>query len=175
MKTLVVYRSKTGFTKTYAEWIARNLDADLREARTVQRSQFVAYDTIIFGGGLYVGGINGISLIRQNLDALRDKNVIVFATGATPVREETTRELALKNFTLEELQYIRFFYFRGGFDFSRLNLLDKLLTRLLQLKLSLRPPEKRTPDERGMLEAYNHSLDFTREQNIAPLLLSLRL
>lgn len=176
MKTLVIYRSKTGFTRNYAEWIARQLNADLREARSVQPSQFVAYDTVIYGGGLYAGGINGIGLIRGNLAALRDKNVIVFATGATPVREETVAELRTKNFTPEELRHIRFFYFRGGFNYRRLKLIDKLLMRLLQMKLKLhaRSRSTLTPDERGMLAAYSKPLDFTREQNIAPLLLSLR-
>lgn len=174
MKTLVIYRSKTGFSKNYAEWIAHQLNADLREARSVVPSQFVAYDTVIFGGGLYAGGINGISLIKQNLGVLRDKNVIVFATGASPVREETIAELRQRNFTPEELQQIRFFYFRGGFNFKRLQAFDKLLMRLMQLKLKLIPQKEQSSDVRGMLAAYSHPLDFTLEQNIAPLLLSLR-
>lgn len=51
------------------------------------------YDTVIYGGGLYASGINGVKLITKNLDKLKNKKVIVFATGATPTRQETTTEM----------------------------------------------------------------------------------
>jgi len=35
MKTIVIYMSKTGFVKKYAEWIAAELSADIFEAAKV--------------------------------------------------------------------------------------------------------------------------------------------
>lgn len=173
MKTLVVYRSKSGFSKAYADWIARTLNADLREYRSVRPTQFVGYDTIIYGGGLYAVGINGVDLIRKNLDALKDKRVIVFATGASPISEETTSFILNRNFTAEQQSLIQFFYLRGGFDYGKLSLIDKLLMNLLKVRLERK--KELTPDERGMLAAFDTPADFTKEQNLAPLLLSLRL
>jgi len=172
MKTLVIYRSKSGFSKAYAVWIARVLEADLREYRSVRPEQFVAYDTVIYGGGLYAVGINGVSLIKDNLDVLKDKRVIVFATGATPSREETSASIRDANFTPEQQERIQFFYFRGGFNYQKLSLIDKLLMNLLRLRLKRK--KLLTADERGMLSAFSQPVDFTKEQNIAPLLLSLR-
>lgn len=171
MKTLVIYRSKTGFSKAYAEWIAHVLEADLREYRSVHPHQFVAYDTIVYGGGLYAVGINGIDLIKNNLDALKDKRVIVFATGATPARAETTAQIRNMNFTLEQQRRIQFFYLRGGFNYKKLALTDKILMNLLKLRLKRK--KELNPDERGMLAAFAQPIDFTKEQNLAPLLLSL--
>jgi hypothetical protein len=37
MKALVLYRSKSGFTKKYAEWIARELSAEVLEAKGAGR------------------------------------------------------------------------------------------------------------------------------------------
>lgn len=51
MKTLVIYSSKTGFVKKYAEWIAEELRADLFPADRAHKSIFRSYDTIIYGGG----------------------------------------------------------------------------------------------------------------------------
>ena len=172
MKALVIYRSKTGYSKTYAEWIARQLGADLREYRSVSPACFVAYDTIIYGAGLYVVGINGIRLIKDHLDELRDKQVIVFATGATPERAETIDQIRDANFTPDQQRFVRFFYLRGGFNFSKLCLIDKLLMTLLRLRLRFK--KVKTPDDRGMLAAFSQPLDLTKEQNLAPLLLSLR-
>lgn len=131
-----------------------------------------AYDTVIYGGGLYIVGINGVKLITQNLDKLQGKKVVVFATGATPHREEDITEVKNKNFTAEQLQRLRFFYLRGGFDYSKLKPVDKALMTLMKWKLK-RKKELRA-DERGMLAAYDQPADFTRKKNIDELIAYVR-
>ena len=170
MKTIVVYRSKTGFTKKYAQWIAEELQADVREYKRVTPEELHCYDTIIFGGGLYVGGINGLSSFREFLPYLRDRKIIVFATSATPDRPETTQELREMNFTKDQLEYMHFFYLRGGFDFSKLSLVDKFLMILLKVKLRMKPASKRTADETGMLAVYSTPADFTKKKYMDDLL-----
>lgn len=119
IKTVVIYKSKSGFTRKYAEWIAEELSTDIFEASKVSVDLLKAYDNIIYGAGLYAVGINGLKLITRNLDKLKDKKLAVFATGATPFREEALNEVRNKNFTLDEQKHIQFFYFRGGFDFNK--------------------------------------------------------
>ena len=168
MKTLVVYKSKSGFTKTYAQWIAAELQGDLMEAAKVNGAVLAAYDRIVYGGGLYAVGINGKQLITKNLDRLKGKKIAVFATGASPSRPETVEEVQKRNFTPEQMQQLRFFYLRGGFDFSKLNFVDKLLMKMLKRKLEKKP--QLTDDERGMLDAYDHPVDFCRKENIAGII-----
>jgi menaquinone-dependent protoporphyrinogen IX oxidase len=170
LKTIVVYRSKTGFTRKYAEWIAGELDAELVEYGKFKIELLYKFDTIIYGGGLYAGGINGVKIIKKNLPYLRDKKIIVFATGATPDREETTREIFNVNFNNEQQDCIHFFYLRGGFDYSRLSMLDKALMKMLKIKLRIIPEEKRSPDETGMLAVYEKPADFTKEKYMEKLL-----
>ncbi len=168
MKTIVIYRSKAGFAKKYAQWIAEELEADLLEASEADASKWAAYDTIVYGGGLYAAGINGVKLIKQNLDSLKGKKVIVYACGASPLRQGVINEVRNKNFTEEQQRMIRFYYLRGGFDYSRLRPLDKFLMTLL--KRTLKRKKVKTPDERGMLESYDHPVDFTDRKNIAELI-----
>ena len=168
MKTVVIYKSKSGFVKKYAQWIAEELSADIFEASKVTPEMFADYDTVIYGGGLYAVGINGVKLIKQNLDKLKGKKVIVFASGASPSREEIISEVKNKNFTSEQQEYIRFFYLRGGFDYSKLKPFDKVLMTLM--KLMLKRKKELTPDERGMLHAYDMPEDFTRKKNIDELI-----
>ncbi|MPM18604.1 hypothetical protein SDC9_65017 [bioreactor metagenome] len=170
MKTIVVYSSKTGFTKKYAEWIAAELNADITECRKITPDMLHEYETIIYGGGLYAGGIKGVKKIKKNLPYLRDRKIIVFATGATPDREETTEEIRNQNFTSEQQEYINFFYLRGGFDYSKLNVIDKALMSMLKVKLRMKPESKRSPDETGMLAAYENPADFTKEKYMEKLL-----
>ena len=57
---------------------------------------------MIYGGSLHTVGINGINYIKQNMEKLKYKKVVVFATGATPYREDTINEVRNKNFTVNK-------------------------------------------------------------------------
>lgn len=166
MKTVVIYTSKTGFAKKYAEWISEELSADIFDISKVNINMMTAYDTVIYGGSLYASGINGVKHITQNLDELKDKKIIVFATGMSPFREEMISEVRDKNFTPEEQKHIQFFYLRGGFDYRKLKPFDKVLMTLLKWKIKLKNERNLTSDEIGMLASYNKPVDFTRKKNI---------
>ena len=170
MKTIVIYKSKTGFTKKYANWIAEELKADIYEASKVNINMLSDYDTIVFGGGLYAVGINGVKFITENIEKLKDKKIVVFATGASPSREEVINEVRDQNFTKEQQEYIKFFYARGGFNYKELNLFDKLLMNFLKMKIKRKNPEELTNDEKGMLAIYDKGADYTKKSNIEPLI-----
>ena len=167
MKCLVIYKSKTGFTKRYASWIAKELSADIYSYREINKDMFKEYNVIIYGGSLHAVGIEGIRLIKDNLYNLKEKQLIVFAVGATPFREETVEEIKHNNFSEEQLTKIQFFYLRGGFNYNKLPFTDKILMKLLQLKLKRK--KNLTADEKGMLNAYNKTVDFTEKKNIGEI------
>lgn len=173
MKTVVVYKSKTGYVKKYAEWIAEELSADLFEGSQITSDMLMTYDTIIYGGGLYAVGINGVKWITQNFEKLKGKKVVVFASGASTSSEKAVSEVRNKNFTSEQQKFIGFFYLRGGFDYSKLKPFDKVLMTLLKWKLKRKTDL--APDERGMLAAYTTPVDFTRKKNIDELISYVRM
>ena len=53
MNAIVVYKSKYGCTKTYAQWIAEELSCDICEQSEIKIDELKKYDIIIYGGGLY--------------------------------------------------------------------------------------------------------------------------
>ena len=152
MKTIVAYRSKSGYTKKYAEWIAQELGCD----------------TVIYGGGMYAGGFNGVKLITKNLDKLSGKKIALFAVGSNPGREHEMKVFWDRVLTAEQQKYIGYFYLRGGFDFDRLTARDKVLMKMLKVKLQ--KTKERTEDEQGMLDAYDKPVDFSNKDNIRPLI-----
>ncbi len=168
MKTLVIYKSKSGYTKNYAEWISQELGADIYEASKVNAKMMAAYDTIIYGGGLYAVGINGVKLITKNFDRLKDKKIVVFATGASPTGEKVFEDVLNRNFSPTLQKQIRFFYLRGGFDFNKLTPLFKAVMSMM--KRSLKNKQNPTPDEAGMLAAFDQPVDFTDKKNIKALI-----
>ena len=168
MKTVVVYKSISGFTKKYAEWISEELRADLLRLEKIDISILLKYDIIIYGGSLHAVGISGVNIIKNNLNKLRDKNIIIFTTGASLPKESIVSEVKGSNFSVKEQKQIQFYYFRGGFDFNKLNLVNKILMTLLKWKIKLK--RHKTPDEKGMLAAYSKAMDFTKKENIQELL-----
>ena len=170
MKAIVLYRSISGFTKKYAEWIAEELGAELFDCRYVKPEMLAAYDIVIFGGSLHAVGINGIDVIKRNLGMLAGKKIIIFATGASPSREDIPEEVIAANFSAEERKLLRFFYLRGGFDFDKLNFPNKVLMTLLKWKLKLTKSDALSSDEKGMLAAYDRPMDFTKRASIGALL-----
>lgn len=166
MKTIVVYKSKTGYTKKYAEWIAEELNCDIKENASL--GDIIGYDMIILGGGVYAGGLNGLKLITKNLDKLSDKKLILFAVGANPGRDKDTIPYWNKLLSEEQQKSIGHFFLRGGFDFSKLKGADKLMMSMI--KKHLQKIDDPSDDDKGMLDAYDTPVDFTDKANIKELL-----
>ncbi len=115
MSTIVIYKTKYGSTKQYAQWIAEDLDCPVVDAKSVKADDLLGYDTIIYGGGLYAEVINGVSLITKNIEKLKDKKIIIFTTGITPgdVREYYDGEVIEKNFKNRVPENVKIFNFLG--------------------------------------------------------------
>ncbi|MBZ9687318.1 flavodoxin domain-containing protein [Clostridium estertheticum] len=168
MSTIVVYKSKTGFVRNYAEWIAEELSADILEVSKVNINMLTKYNTLVYGGSLHAVGINGVKFITKNFDKLKDKKLVVFASGASPSSEKVIKGVVTNNFTSDQQKCIKFFYLRGGFNYNKLSIFDKVLMILLNWKIKIKKKQKKdlTPDEIGMLAAFDKPADFTRKKNI---------
>lgn len=168
-KTVVVYQSKYGYAKKYAQWIAQRLACPLIEGSKTNADSLLCYDTIIFGGGLYAGGINGIALITKNFEKLQGKNIIVFSVGLTDLKTaEQFQSVTNRNFTEPMQKDIKIFHFRGGMDFSKLNLAHRLMFTMLSN--ALKKKTSMTEGERQILSCYKANKDFTDESAIEPLI-----
>ncbi len=168
MKKIVVYKSISGFTKKYAGWIAQELQSDIFNIKDTNIKKLQDYDLIVFGGSLHAAGISGIGMIKNNLKKLSGKKIVVFATGASPLRENMLSEVLDHNFSKEDQEKIRFYYFRGGFDFNKLNLTNKIL--MILFKWIIKSKKEKTDDENEMLSAYSKPLDFTKKDYIKELI-----
>lgn len=171
----VVYKTKYGFTRRYAEWIAEALDADLLEAGETGSKALGAYRTIVYGGGLYASGINGISLITKQFGALREKNIVVFTVGlGDPQNTEQFRPIVEKNFTPEMRAVIKIFHLRGGMDYKALGTMHKAMMSMMNRMIGKKEESKRTEEDREFLETYGQVVDFTDRATIAPLVACCR-
>lgn len=167
MKAVVIYKSKTGYTKKYAEWISEELGCDIEENAKI--SDILDYDMIICGGGVYAGTINGAKVITKNLGKLSGKKLILFAVGSNIDTEGNSAAFWDKNLTPEQQKSIGHFFLRGGFDFSKVKGADRLLMSMI--KKHLEKLENPTESDKGFLAAYSEPVDFTDKKNLEELLL----
>ena len=169
MKTIVLYKSKYGSTKAYAEWIAEDLGCDAREAKGVKVDDLLLYDTIIYGGGLYAENIAGASLITKNIEKLKDKKLVIFTTGITPlhVREYYDHEVLDKNIKPEIRQYIKVYNFMGRMVLSELSAPHRAALKMLKKVMSGK--ENPTDLEKMLIELCDADGDFTDRSAIADL------
>lgn len=145
MNAVVVYQSKYGSTKAYAQWIAEELGCEAIERKKVKIEDLLSYDTIIYGGGLYAEVIAGVSLLTKNLHLLQGKKLVVFTTGITPLdcRDYYDKLVIEKNFKGESKSSFKIFNFMGKMVLSELSLVHRTALKTLKKIMS----EKENPSE----------------------------
>lgn len=166
MSTIVVYKSKYGSTKAYAEWIGEALGCETVEMKKVKPADLEKYDRIVYGGGLYAEMIAGITLITKNLDRLKDKKIAVFSTGITPLdcREYYDGEVLQKNFKNGVPENVKIFNFMGKMITEEMNFADRTAIKMLKKVMSGR--ENPTEMEKLLIELCDTSGDFTDKDAI---------
>jgi len=172
-KILVAYKSNYGTTKQYASWIAEDLGtipgatADLKERKDALSSHINDYDCVIFGGGIYAGGILGSDLLAKS----SCKNPVLFTVGLADPSTTDYSKILSKNFSPEKLQSIKVFHLRGGIDYAKLNFIHRGMMALLKkLTIDKKKSEELTEEDRLFAKTYGSKIEFTDHAAIAPLI-----
>jgi menaquinone-dependent protoporphyrinogen IX oxidase len=162
----VIYKSKYGATKRYAEWIAQELDATLMDASQVKPAQLQSYDVVIYGGGLYASGILGVNLITEN----PCKQLIVFTVGLAKPEITDYSSILQKNFTPGLLAKIKVFHLRGGIDYKKLSLVHRGMMAMMKKRVKQKDEKEMSSEDKTFLETYGDKVDFTDKRTIEPIL-----
>lgn len=170
----VIYKSHYGFTKTYASWIAEELSADLMEADKVKAADLQRYHIIIYGGGLYAGGVSGFSLITQNFESFQDKSLYLFTVGAADVSDEeniaSIKGSLARVLTPPMLEKIKVYHFRGGLSYSKMGFMHKAMMGMMHKMLLKKPESELRSEDKAMLETYGQDVSFVDKNLIAPMI-----
>lgn len=126
MKTVVTYQSKTGFTKKYAEWIAKELSCDLEEMTNMNASQIASYDLVIHGGWIMGGMVNGL----EKLKAMNPKRLMVFGVGFTAKEQAEIPKCIEAN----KLGDTPFYYYEGGMDPKKMGFMGRTMVKMVTKK-----------------------------------------
>ena len=172
MKCLIVYKSNTGFTRRYAEMLGEKTGGDVKDLKEATPSVMGAYDTVIYGGGLYAGSLNGIKKAKAMFSKSGAKHMIVFAVGAMAADCPILTDTWKRNFTDEELQQIPHFYMVGGLDYSHMKAVHKLMMKVAIG--GVKAAKERDEFAETFLETCKDSFDGVDAAYLEPLLQCLQ-
>ena len=162
MKSIIIYGSHYGTAKKYADELSKRTNIQSISFKEIK--EINDYDNIIYLGGIYAGGILGMSKTLRNLNNISSKNIILITVGlADPNDEENInniRDNIKKQLKSEVFKKAKIFHLRGGIDYSKLNLAHKTMMNLLYNMVKKLPEEKKSAEDRAMIETYNKKVEF---------------
>jgi menaquinone-dependent protoporphyrinogen IX oxidase len=170
----VVYSSKYGHTKKYAQWLAEELSADIYDGKGVNINAFEEYSTIVFGGSLYAGTNKAAGLLVKYFEQIKDKKVVLFTCGMFDVSKESIligikKELD-KVITPEIRKQIGIFHLRGGIDSNNLSFLHKIMVKVPYSLIKKKTENELTDEDRNFLEIYGKAIDYSDKKALDPII-----
>ena len=173
-KTAVLFKSNYGSTKRYALHIAQELGADLFDMSRVKKFEFDKYDTLVFGGGIYVNKVNGIKYIASNADKLTCKNLVIYTVGLGDPTVASNAQMIMKGVNKalpkELMSRTHIYSFRGSLDWNNLSFMHGMMMKMLNKMLSKKKEEELTDEDRNILNNYGKVVDFTNMEAATPLI-----
>lgn len=134
MNGIIIYTSKYGATKQYAEWLGEMLNLPAISSNRVMKDELEKYSYILLGTPVYFGKFKLKAWLRHNIKALINKKLLLFIVNATASKETEKRNRFIEDNMPKELrQYCKFFFLPGRVIHKKLTLRDKLVLKLAAL------------------------------------------
>ncbi len=178
-KAIVIYTSKRGSTKQYAEWIAGDLGCTaltLDDAKS-QDINLYEYDCIIYGGWIRGSGIVDFDKFAKWLDDELMRRLIVYGVGFA---DETAENYAqVWGYSIGKIdpknENRSILYILGGrYDPSNVKGMDKMMMKVMRsVLLSGSTPDAKMQADR-IRDRIDNGVDMVQRENISSLVKDAR-
>ncbi len=170
---IVIYRSKTGFTKRYAKMIAAELQCAFVDYKEVKAKTLSQYHTIIFGTRAHAGMIDGYQKLKKLFGQHTSSRIILFVTGATPNADtDVIKSFWSQNLTAQELVEIPHFYMQSGLCYEEMSLMDRMMMKVAARMIKNK--KDKSPQDIAFEQAIKSSYDISSKIYIEPLITYLK-
>lgn len=169
---IIIYGSIYGTTKKYACELSKKIDIPAISYEEFKYDD--NYDTFIYMGALYAGGVFGMKKVLSKIPSSKLRKFIIVTIGLSDTTDRENVEKIknrIKNQVSDEVfEQSNIFCLRGGIDYSRLSLKHKVMMRLVYNKAKSIPEEKRNEETRSMIDTYNKKVDFVDFENLKSII-----
>ncbi len=168
-KQLIIYGSRYGSTKRYAERLAEMTGTEAVEYK--EAKDLDDYDRIVYLGSLYAGGVTGL---KQTVGKMSPQQELIVATVglADPTDAANVAHIRLSikgQIPAHFYDESRLFHLRGAIDYTKLNLKYRLMMSLLVKKVAKLPEEQQNAETKAMLDTYGKQVDFVDFSSLQPI------
>lgn len=169
---IVLYNSKTGFTRKYAELLALELGCTALPLAQAP-ADLSGYAAVVFGSRLHAGVFDGWKKAQKLLQGRGAKKLVVFATGAMPNEaEDAIQKTWTQNLTPAELEAIPHFYLQAGLCYEKMGGLDRTMMKFAAWAMGKK--KDKAPEDEAFLNAIRQSYDISDPKYLRPLADCLR-
>lgn len=162
METIIIYGSCYGTAKVYAEALAERLKSELLPYDKVKEP--AGYERIIYVGGLYAGGVRGMSRTVKKISADKCKRFVVITVGLADPDDkknvENIRKAALRQISEALAGKTEFYHLRGGIDYRKLGLKHRIMMKMLYEQAKKQPAEEQDADTKALIATYGQKVSF---------------
>lgn len=135
-KQLIIYGSRYGSAKRYAERLAQMTGLEAVEYKEVKA--LGDYDRIVYLGSLYAGGVTGL---KQTVGKMTPQQELIVATVGLADPTDAANVAHIRQSVKGQVPaYLydesRIFHLRGAIDYTKLNLKYRLMMSLLAKKVA---------------------------------------
>lgn len=171
-KGIVIYTSKRGSTKQYAEWIAEDLGFEalpLSDARGVDLHD---YGCIVYGGWIRGSGIVDFDKFARMLDDELMKRLIVYGVGFADETAENYAQVwgySLGKIDPKNEKRVLLYILGGRYDPAAVTGLDKFLMKTMRTVLLSGSTNDAKPRADMMRDRIDNGCDLVNRGNITSL------
>lgn len=130
MKTVILYASRHGATKIYAEYLANEIGAPCYSVDEVKVSQLDA-EHVILGSAIYMGHLRIADWLLDYWQHIRNKQLALFTVSATDPEDEELDRMIAKSLPPHFLKKMEVFKMPGRIDKSNLHWWERLVVNLV--------------------------------------------
>ena len=176
-KYIVIYTSKRGSTKQYAEWIAEDLGCEALPLSAAYGLDLHGYDCVIYGGWIRGSGIVDFDKFARMLDDEIMKHLLVYGVGFADETADNYAQVwgySIGKIDPKNERRVLMYILGGRYDPAAVGGLDKFLMKTMRAVLL----SGSTPDAKSqanmMKDRIDNGCDLVRRENIDSLVRDAR-
>lgn len=171
MKSIILYGSKYGTTKQYAEEFSRRTGIKVHSYKEVKNLS--EYDTVIYFGSLYAGGVTGLPKTAKRLSGDGTQRLVIITVGlaspADKANADHIKESIRRQIPADIFQKADIFHLRGGIDYQKLHVTHRLMMKLFYNQLKKQPEQTRSAETQAIIDTYNQTVNFVDFDSLNPV------
>lgn len=176
-KAIVIYSSKRGSTKQYAEWIAEELACEAVPYSDSKNLNLYDYDLIIYGGWIRGSGIVDFDVFKKRLDRELLDRMIVFGVGIANESVENYQQvydINYKKISRDGGKNPTLYILSGAYDPNAITGMDKFLMGAMKKVLNAGSTADAQDEASIMRRRINEGVDLVRRDHICSLVREAR-